>query len=1058
MSRFLTAAVLILCSCSLFAQTLPSNLFFEHISVPGTIQSAVTEDMYQDPYGMLWIGKDALYRYNGRDFRKYDMIFPDSGLLGAREITRITWDEKRSRLLIGTRNYGVVQYDYQSDQLRRLPSRDGVPIVSDISVANGDIWVTSFPSGFFKVVNDTLVRIHGLNEYHNPTKIARAGKDVWIGCVNDVIVLRNDVVRKHLSLSKYNEYYPNSMRSSALMFDHRGQLWIGTERDGIVILDTATMRSVKKFSPQDPPFYNSITSIVQGKDNLIWITTRGGGLIVYSPESDTYKTANRGNREEGSVSAENITSAFVDATGIVWAGGAGDLNKYDKNKIKFQHFYHDPKDPNSLSDDNIRNIYQDEDGIIYVATSGGYLNSIDRRTNMVRSYRPKIADAKGLLIPLSMTSLNNDVLLVGSSEGLLQFDKRTKQFSRYAPLQKVTDGMPIRQIIKRGKEFVFTLKGHVAAYNIETKEMEIYGESSKIVVTSAFTFDSQNRLWVGTREGIVYSDHQRKNFNLIRLEHDHDRPDSSFFLALSLQPIGNSLWVNSFNNAIYIIDLTLDPPRVIQKISTIDGLPDNTVYASIPDNLGKIWISHNSGVSQYDTQTHQFINFTTAEGLQDEEFNRLAFFKSTNGEIMLGGINGLNIFDPAAVKLPELNLSVRIVEATSYQLKKPTVGEVNHSLIQDNDGLQLPFDDNTLQFGFFVPDYHDPVRYRIRYRLEPFDAKWVDTDKLASGTYANLNPGKYTFTVRVMDPLGHESSDSVQITITPPYWKTWWFLALTGVICSFFVYSIIHSSIRTTQRERLRLEELLKIRTREIEQSREELQNLNSKKDLIFSILSHDLRSPLTTLKGFLGLLIDHPDALSKQDLQRYATSIRNSVTTSLDLIDNTLFWSLSQTGNIQCNPTPVQLAPVFEKIKDLYQLTAEKKHLTINFPSTNGLAVFADENMVYVLLRNLVSNAIKFTPEMNTIRVDASDNGKDVSVSVKDSGIGMTSEEINKIFLFDNPMVKKGTSSEKGTGLGLILCKKFVELNKGKLLIESKVGVGSVFTVVLPKSEEVKM
>ncbi len=170
--------------------------------------------------------------------------------------------------------------------------------------------------------------------------------------------------------------------------------------------------------------------------------------------------------------------------------------------------------------------------------------------------------------------------------------------------------------------------------------------------------------------------------------------------------------------------------------------PDNTVYASIPDNLGKIWISHNSGVSQYDTQTHQFINFTTAEGLQDEEFNRLAFFKSTNGEIMLGGINGLNIFDPAAVKLPELNLSVRIVEATSYQLKKPTVGEVNHSLIQNNDGLQLPFDDNTLRFGFFVPDYHDPVRYRIRYRLEPFEAKWVDTDKLASGTYANLNPGK----------------------------------------------------------------------------------------------------------------------------------------------------------------------------------------------------------------------------------------------------------------------------------------------------------------------------
>ena len=1052
--KFLAPAIFLLCSCSLCAQTLPENFFFEHLTVPGTIQSAITEDIFQDPYGMLWIAKDALYRYNGRDFRKYDMIFPDSGLFSTREITRLTWDQSNNRLLIGTRNYGIVQYDYASDQLHRLPSRDGVPIISDISVNNGEIWVTSFPSGFFKVVNDTLVRVHNLSEYRSPTMMARAGRDVWIGCINDIIVVRNNVVRKHLSLSKYNEYYTNSMRSSALMFDHKGRLWIGTERDGLLILDTATLKAVKKFSPQEAPFYNSITSIVQDRANLVWIGTRGGGLVIYSPETDTYRQINRSTTEDGSISADNITSTCVDATGIVWIGGAGDLNKYDKNKIKFQHYYHDPKNSNSLSDDNIRNIFEDESGVIFVTTSGGYLNSIDRKTNTIRNYRSRIADAKGLMTPLSIASFTPDVLLVGSSEGLLQFDKRTKQFSRFQPLNKLTTGKAVRQIIKRGKEYWFLVGGKVISYQSDTREAQVYGEQQKINNAGAIAFDNQNRLWVGTREGVVYSDQLRKNFGLIRLDHDRDRPDSSFFLALSVQPIGNDIWVNSFNNAIYIVDLTLDPPRVTEKIGNINGLPDNTVYASIPDGKGKIWISHNSGLSRYDTQTHQFINFTVSEGLQDEEFNRLAFFKSSSGEIMLGGINGLNVFDPASIKLPELNLLVRMVDVTSYHLKTPSVDGDRHSLIKGNDQLQLAFDNNSIQFGFFVPDYHHPIRYKIRYKLEPFDGSWSDTEKLTSGTYSNLNPGTYTFTVRVTDPTGQEASDTVTVIITPPYWKTWWFLTLAGLVCSFFVYSIIHSSVRATTREKIKLEELLKIRTREIEQSREELENLNRKKDLIFSILSHDLRSPLTTLKGFLGLLIDHADALSTEDLQRYATNIRNSVTTSLDLIDNTLFWSLSQTGNIQCVPTDVQLAPLFEKIKGLYQLTAEKKHLTLHFPSTNGLAVFADENMLYVLLRNLVSNAIKFTPEMNTIRVDASDNGEEVSVSVKDSGIGMTPDEINKIFLFDNPMVKKGTSSEKGTGLGLILCKKFVELNKGKLLIESKVGVGSVFTVVLPISK----
>jgi signal transduction histidine kinase len=206
-------------------------------------------------------------------------------------------------------------------------------------------------------------------------------------------------------------------------------------------------------------------------------------------------------------------------------------------------------------------------------------------------------------------------------------------------------------------------------------------------------------------------------------------------------------------------------------------------------------------------------------------------------------------------------------------------------------------------------------------------------------------------------------------------------------------------------------------------------------------------------LKGFLGLLIDQSDALSKEELQKYATNIRNSVTTSLDLIDNTLFWSLSQIGNIQCNPTRVALSPLFDKIRDLYQPTADKKHITVSFMSLNGLSVHADENMVYVLIRNLVSNAIKFTPEMNSISVDAIREGSHVLIKVKDHGIGMSQQEVDSIFALDNPMVKKGTSSEKGTGLGLLLCKKFVELNHGQLLIQSKPGEGSVFTVVLPAS-----
>ncbi len=1054
MSRSLTQAVLFLSSFTLCAQTLPDKFFFEHVSVPGTIQSALTEDILQDPYGMLWVAKDALYRYNGREFKKYDMILPDSGLFSTREITRLKWDDVHNRLLIGTRNYGIIQYDYASDRLHRLPSRDGIPIISDITTSNGEVWVTSFTSGFFKLQNDTLVKTPKFSEFRNPSEMITCGRDLWIGCLNEVIVFRNDAVHRKISLASYNEYYPNAIRSSALMFDRRGQLWIGTERDGIIVIDTGTLKMNRTFSPQQAPFYNSITSIIQDNEGLIWITTRGGGVVVYSPETDSYKATNKNDIEEGALTGDNTTSSLIDLTGIVWIGSSGDLNKYDRNKIKFQHYYHDPRNPNSLSDDNIRNVFMDEGGLVYVVTSGGYLNTIDRKKNVVSSSKAKITDSKGLLIPLSIAPYSGDLMLIGSSEGMLQFNKKTKAFSRFPPLIQETKGLPVRQIVQRGKEYLMQVRGLLVVFDTETGEITRYGASSNIHNASCIAFDNQDRMWLGTRDGLVYSDARRQSFKHLKLEHDKDRPDSSFFLTLSMQAIGNELWVNSFNNGIYIIDLTQDPPRLSRRITTADGLPDNTVYASIPDSDSKIWISHNSGLSRYDLRSRQFIHFTVSEGLQDEEFNRFAYFKSQSGEILLGGINGLNIFHPDNIKFPQTALSVHLVDVLSYPSRGSSDKAVTQTLIDDRDHVDLTFDNNSVQFGFFVPDYHEPLRHRIQYKLDPFDAGWVETDKLTSGTYSNLNPGTYTFTTRITGPSGAESSDTVTVTITPPYWRTWWFLSLAGLVCSFLVYSIIHSSVQSTKRERVRLEELLKVRTREIEQSREELANLNRKKDLIFSILSHDLRSPLTTLKGFLGLLIDDGDALSKADLQKYATNIRNSVTTSLDLIDNTLFWSLSQTGNIQCDPTSVQLSPIFEKIKGLYQLTAEKKHLTLNFPSTNGLAVFADENMVYVLLRNLVSNAIKFTPEMNTIRVEVSEANNEVSVAVKDSGIGMTAEEISKIFLFDNPMVKKGTSSEKGTGLGLILCKKFVEVNKGKLLIESKVGVGSTFTVVLPTSK----
>jgi signal transduction histidine kinase len=263
--------------------------------------------------------------------------------------------------------------------------------------------------------------------------------------------------------------------------------------------------------------------------------------------------------------------------------------------------------------------------------------------------------------------------------------------------------------------------------------------------------------------------------------------------------------------------------------------------------------------------------------------------------------------------------------------------------------------------------------------------------------------------------------------------------------------TIIRSYIRKAQYDRQRLEILLKLRTAEIERSKEELQVLNQKKDLIFSILSHDLRSPLTTLKGFLGFLISHSHELSTDELKRHAVNIKNSVTNSLDLIDNTLFWSLSQMGNIHYTPTDFSLTSLIVKLQGLYQLTADKKRIPMTVECDEEILIHGDENMIYVTLRNLVSNALKFTTEGNPVAITCIPKDDYVEINIIDKGIGMSEEYLQRILSQDQPMLKKGTSNEKGTGLGLLLCKKFIDANKGELIIKSKENSGTTFTVILP-------
>lgn len=265
-------------------------------------------------------------------------------------------------------------------------------------------------------------------------------------------------------------------------------------------------------------------------------------------------------------------------------------------------------------------------------------------------------------------------------------------------------------------------------------------------------------------------------------------------------------------------------------------------------------------------------------------------------------------------------------------------------------------------------------------------------------------------------------------------------LSLIVVVLTLYLYIVKQRSNR-----------VLKAAHAKVREQNLELKDLNATKDKFFSIISHDLKGPLNSLTSFSSLLINHTDSLSKDEIRMLAKDLDKSLKNLFTLLENLLEWSRSQTGNIEFKPEPFDLSSLLEQNKSLLQTQAQNKNITIENSSGNPMQIYAHKHSVNTVIRNLISNAIKFTPEGGHITLGMKPEPNKVIIFIKDTGVGMSAEVMQKLFRIDAKHTTKGTADEKGTGLGLILCKEFIEKNGGTIWVESEANKGSVFYFSLP-------
>ncbi|HIJ79854.1 MAG: hybrid sensor histidine kinase/response regulator [Desulfobulbaceae bacterium] len=252
---------------------------------------------------------------------------------------------------------------------------------------------------------------------------------------------------------------------------------------------------------------------------------------------------------------------------------------------------------------------------------------------------------------------------------------------------------------------------------------------------------------------------------------------------------------------------------------------------------------------------------------------------------------------------------------------------------------------------------------------------------------------------------------------------------------------------------RIKLHLQLKAAYNEIRKSEEELRRTIAVKDKFFSIISHDLRGPTAALQGFAELLSANYDSLAEAKKKTCIKTMLDTSSHLSDLLENLLTWAQSQTNRLERHPRPINLNEISQRVVNLLKRNAENKGINLDLEINPQTEVFVDGNMLEVILRNLLANAIKYTDQGGRIRLFSQALTGYEQITVADSGVGMAQEDIAKLFRLDVHHSMPGTNKEKGTGLGLILCKEFVEKNNGSLFVQSQKGVGSQFTFTLPQT-----
>jgi signal transduction histidine kinase/ligand-binding sensor domain-containing protein/DNA-binding response OmpR family regulator len=894
-----------------------------------------------------------------------------------------------------------------------------------------------------------------------------------------------------------------------LCYDRRGNLWIGNHLDGVIKMNRASGKREVYSTTNKKLKSDFITSINVDSYGNIWVCSDGGGLFLYKETSNTFQVFQNDPDDITSLSSNAVYSFYESEPGFYWIGTyAAGLNILKNDKKKFAKFSAKGTTGKKLLQKGVLAFAQGEDGKVWVGTDGGGLSLFDPINYHFTYFTEENGKACANVVKSLLVDSDKNLWCGSFRKGLCKINTGNKSKLNYnSEINKsnkklFNDHVWALGESSRGEIWMGLLRGGIDVYNKKTNKiarspLDTIG-SGELGRSTVFVIheDSKKRIWIGTETiGAICYDPASDSFVHFTYETGKKGSLKSNDIRDIFEDRNGDFWFATGKGGLNkLVDFN---NKLFEAYTIKDGLPSDHILNILEDEKNNLWLSSDKGITCFKTKENKFINFDIEDGLQSLEFKECSKLKTEDGFMYFGGIEGFNFFHPDSVHINSMPPRVVITDFKifDHSLKNNVIYNGKEYIDKPVSGVNkiiLSPDDFVFSVEFAALSFRSPLFNKYAYKLEGFDEKWtfVNADK-RSAKYTNLNPGEYIFRVIASnsDGVWNNHGVSLKIIILPPWWMTWWFrvLIFIGILTGIFFFTYLRTravsqknklleeevrkrtfDLRQSHREVMVKNTMLEQNNRELSKKTErileqqeeivkqktEVEQLNRTKDKLFSIIAHDLKNPVFAL-----------NILSKEMKQEFnqlkgtGKDLINHIELSSerikDLVLNLLEWTKSQTGNIKVIPAKINVYKLIEETIELHFSQSAQKDIKVNIEIEESLFINSDLNMASTIARNIINNAIKYTPRGGEINVVAYFEQDEVIVSFKDTGIGMSASELDKLFDPENPFTLMGTENESGTGLGLLVSREFAVLNNGDVYVESTPGKGSTFYMCMPGGKD---